>query len=149
MITIDSFSFFPNKSNIRLLVNAIYLELPIFFLETPETNQIASFISLSIQTANCLMIFYLLFNWRFPAMKVHWIILGLLCSSLIFSIFLGTFWELTLQIGDSSYSIVLFITRYFFFKEKKKNEILLNSPSKNKSIKKKVLLLEELEVYQM
>jgi len=70
-----------------LLVNAIFLQLP-FLIELPQGDSIAAMISLSVQTANCLVPLYLYLR-RKSFLDVRKVIFGLLllafCSSLGYS----------------------------------------------------------------
>ena len=96
----------------RLLVNALYLELPIFFLETPEGFMIASSISLAVQCANIFLLLYLLVRRVVPTLRLVPVIMGTITVSILCCFVAGGFWEVTAMIAGSETSVIILLVSF-------------------------------------
>ena len=91
-------------------INGLWVELPLLVERLPEKWTLASYLSIIVQLANIgpitIGLWRLATNGKIP---VFWTILALLGIGTLSSILLVPFWYKTSQIGDSEYSIALFL----------------------------------------
>ena len=73
-----------------LLVNSLFLQLPIFFSTNPEGYQIASYIALSVQIGN---IFPLLYVYVLPSISLKAALAGILGVAQMASLLLVFVWD--------------------------------------------------------
>lgn len=95
-----------------LLVNALFMQLPVFIAELPEGNSIASYLIIIIQLGNIIPIGYVVVR-QYMRVPYNWVIVGTLGCGIATAILLGVFWDHTAHLFDSTRSVALMVLTLF------------------------------------
>jgi len=92
-----------------LLVNALYLELPIFIENISEGASIVVFMSSAIQLANIVAFFFVWWQTRHSPLPYSLSISGIIVLAIIDSFLVGCFWDVEVNILNSMHSVTLLV----------------------------------------
>eukprot|EP01127_Copromyxa_protea_P000086 TRINITY_DN10088_c0_g1_i2.p1 TRINITY_DN10088_c0_g1~~TRINITY_DN10088_c0_g1_i2.p1 ORF type:complete len:402 (-),score=51.76 TRINITY_DN10088_c0_g1_i2:83-1288(-) len=91
-----------------MLVNALYLQLPILMIDTPESYGIAAYLVVGIQFGNLLGFFCAILQ-SYTKLRSPSLIIVILLFTLAVDVLLGLKWESTVEIGGKERSIWLLV----------------------------------------